>query len=90
VKYAQCVKIWPFDVLILFLKCVQFLKPCVQFLMDTILNPAIVKFLMKKKGDVHYGACLLCQEKGDACCGGHVSYLRKRETLIMGARVPFT
>jgi hypothetical protein len=22
VKYAQCVKIWPFDVLILFLKCV--------------------------------------------------------------------
>jgi hypothetical protein len=70
VKYAQCVKIWPFDVLILFLKCVQFLKPCVQFLMDTILNPAIVKFLMKKKGNVHYGACLLCQEKGDACCGG--------------------
>jgi hypothetical protein len=30
VKYAQCVKIWPFDVLLLFMMpCVQFLKPCV-------------------------------------------------------------
>jgi hypothetical protein len=28
VKYAQCVKTWPFDVLVMFLKCVQFLKPC--------------------------------------------------------------
>jgi hypothetical protein len=45
VNYAQCVKIW------LFLKCVQFLKSCVQFLIDTILNLAIVQFLMKKKGD---------------------------------------
>jgi hypothetical protein len=54
VKYAQCVKIWPFDVLVLFLKCVQFLKSCVQFLMDTILNLAIVQFLMKKKGDTHW------------------------------------
>jgi hypothetical protein len=44
VKYAQCVKIW------LFLKCVQFLKSCVQFIMDTILNLAIDQFLMKKKG----------------------------------------
>jgi hypothetical protein len=35
VKYAQCVKIWSFDVLVLFLKCVQFLKSCIQFLMDT-------------------------------------------------------
>jgi hypothetical protein len=41
-KYAQCVKIYPFDVLVLFLKCVQFLKYCVQFLRDTILNLAIV------------------------------------------------
>jgi hypothetical protein len=46
VKYAQCVIIW------LFLKCVQFLKSNVQFLMDTILNPAIAQFLMKWKGDV--------------------------------------
>jgi hypothetical protein len=45
VKYAQCVKIW------LFLKCVQFLKFYVQFLMDTILNLTIDQFLMKKKGD---------------------------------------
>jgi hypothetical protein len=51
VKYAQCVKIWPLDVLVLFLKCVLFLKSCVQFLMDTILNLAIVQFLIKKKGD---------------------------------------
>jgi hypothetical protein len=63
---------------------VQFLKPYVQFLMDTILNPVIVQFLMKKKGDAHYrgaspmsrkrrhalwGTCLLCQEKGDTCHG---------------------
>jgi hypothetical protein len=46
VKYAQCVKIRPFDVLVLFL------KPCVQFLMNSILNLAIVQFLMKNKGDV--------------------------------------
>jgi hypothetical protein len=51
VKYAQCVKIWPFDILILFLKCVLFLKSCVHFLMDIILNLAILQFLMKKKGD---------------------------------------
>jgi hypothetical protein len=51
VKYAQCVKIWLFDVLVLFLKCVQFLKSCVQFLMDTILNLVIVLFLVMKKGD---------------------------------------
>jgi hypothetical protein len=31
---------------------VQFLKSCVQFLMDTILNLAIAQFLMKKKGDM--------------------------------------
>jgi hypothetical protein len=30
------------DVLVLFLKCVQFLKSCVQFLVDTILNLTIV------------------------------------------------
>jgi hypothetical protein len=45
VKYAQCVKIW------LFLMCVQFLKSCVQFLMDTTLNLVIVQFVMKIKGD---------------------------------------
>jgi hypothetical protein len=54
VKYARCVKIWSFDVLVLFLKCMQFLKSCVQFLMDTILNLAVVQFLMKKKGDARY------------------------------------
>jgi hypothetical protein len=59
VKYARCVKICPFDVLVLFLMpSMQFLKPYVQFLMDTILNLIIIQFLMKKKGDVCYdGAC---------------------------------
>jgi hypothetical protein len=52
VKYAQCMTIWPFDVVVLFLKSVQFLKSCVQFLMDTILNLAIVQFLMKIKRDM--------------------------------------
>jgi hypothetical protein len=37
--------------LVMFLMCLQFLKPRVQFLMNTKLNLAIVKFLMKKKGD---------------------------------------
>jgi hypothetical protein len=46
VKYAQCVKTWPFDILVLFL------KPSDQFLMNTILNLAIVQFLMKNKGYV--------------------------------------
>jgi hypothetical protein len=60
VKYAKCVKIW------LFLKCVQFLKSCVQFLMDTILNLAIVQFLMKKKGDALWLRASRICEKGDA------------------------
>jgi hypothetical protein len=54
--------------LVLFLKCVQFMKPCVQFLMDTILNSTIVLFLIKKKGDVHYG--------------GRITYHKKRERRI--------
>jgi hypothetical protein len=45
------VKIWSFDVVVLFLNCVQFLKSCAQFLMDTILNLEIVELLMKEKGD---------------------------------------
>jgi hypothetical protein len=65
VKYAECVIIWPFNVLVLFLKpCVQFLKPCVQFLMNTILNLAIIQFLMKK------GRCVLIRR---------VSHPTKRE-----------
>jgi hypothetical protein len=36
---------------------VQFLKPCVMFLMDTILNLAIIQFLVKQKGDAQYGGC---------------------------------
>jgi hypothetical protein len=48
------VKIWQFDVLVLFLKpSVQFLKPSLQFLMNTILNLAIVQFLIKNMGYTH-------------------------------------
>jgi hypothetical protein len=64
-------KIW------LFLKCVQFLKSCVQFLMDTILNLAIAQFLMKKKGD----RCLVCAScivgKGRHTNETRVSHLSK-------------
>jgi hypothetical protein len=57
VKFAQCVKIWPFvcKIGLSFDTCVKiwlFLKSCVQFLMDTILNLAIAQFLMKKNRDV--------------------------------------
>jgi hypothetical protein len=65
VKYDPCVKIWPFDVLVLFLKCVQFFKSCVQFLGDMILNLGIIQFLMKKREMHVMGACLLSEEKGD-------------------------
>jgi hypothetical protein len=80
VKYAQCVKIWPFDVLVLFLKCVQFLKSCVLFLMDTILNLAIVQFLMKKKGDAPMKCLSRIGGEGRRAHAMHVSYLRRRET----------
>jgi hypothetical protein len=73
VKYAQCVKIWPFDVLVLFQKCIQFLKPCVQFLMDTILNQAM---------------CLVFgEEKGKHALITHVSHLKKSETCLYYARL---
>jgi hypothetical protein len=39
------------------MSCVLFLKPCIQFLMDTILktilNLAIIMFLIEEKGDMH-------------------------------------
>jgi hypothetical protein len=59
-KYAQCVKIW------LFLKCVQFLKSGVQFFMDTILNLAIIQFLMKKRETHPSNVRLISEEKGDS------------------------
>jgi hypothetical protein len=91
VKYAQYVKIWSFDVLVLFLMfCVQFLKPCVQFLMDTIPNLAIVQFLMKKKGDARYGGVSPISIKGRHSLWWHISYFNKRETRLMGAHLPFT
>jgi hypothetical protein len=85
VKYAQCVKIWLFDVLFLFPKCAQFLKPCVQFLMDTILNLATCSVSGEEKGrhalitcvsllkkmEMHfYYTCFLSHKKGDARYGG--------------------
>jgi hypothetical protein len=79
-SFDICLKIW------LFLKCVQFLKSCVQFLMDTILNPVISQFLMKKKGDALSvrASCILLN--GDTRCGG-VSPLyficKKKNTCTM-------
>jgi hypothetical protein len=90
VKYAQCVKIWLFDILVLFLKCVQFLKSCAQFLMNTILNLTIVRFLMKKKGDVQYRGTCPISIKERRTFWGRVSYLNKRETRVMGVCIPFT
>jgi hypothetical protein len=91
VKYAQCVKIWPFDILVLFMMSyVLFLKPCVQFLIDTILNLAIVQFLIKKKGDTCYGSTSPISIKARHSLWGHISYLNKRETHVMGAHLPFT
>jgi hypothetical protein len=90
VKYAQCVKIWPLDVLVLFLKCVQFLKSCVQFLMDTIPNLAIAQFQMKINGDAPTKRASPISIKGRRALWGRVSYLNKRETLIMRAHLPFT
>jgi hypothetical protein len=91
VKYVQCVKIWLFDVLVLFLMpCVQFLKLCVQFLIDTILNLAIVQFLMKKKGDVRYVGVSPISIKVRCSLWGRISYLNKTEMRIMGARLAFT
>jgi hypothetical protein len=91
VKYAQCVKIWTFDVLVLFMMpCVQFLKPCVQFLKDTILNLEIVQFLMKKKGDARFGGASPISIKARRSLWGNISYLNKRGTHVTGVCLPFT
>jgi hypothetical protein len=78
VKYAQK------------LKCVQFLKPCVQFLIDTILNLTIVQFLGKKKEDVLLLHVFLILRKGRHACSMHISFLMKKETHDMRTRLPFT
>jgi hypothetical protein len=78
VKYGQCLKIGPFDVLVLFLKCVQFLKPCVQFLMDSILN------LVKKEGDMLLLCASLILRKRTHSCSMRVTYLRKGRRAIRG------
>jgi hypothetical protein len=75
VKYAQCVKVWPFDVLVLFLMpCMQFLKPSVLFLMDTILNLSIGQFLMKKNGDTLLLRVSLILRKRRHTCSTRVSF----------------
>jgi hypothetical protein len=90
---AQCVKIWPFvwkfwlsfDICVkiwLFLMCVQFLKSCVQFLMDTIVNPAIAQFLMKKNGDVLSGLCVSHLSKGRRTNEMRVSHLTKGRHVL--------
>jgi hypothetical protein len=76
VKYVQCVKLWPFDVLVLFLMpFVQILKPCIQFLMDTTESD---------------NCSISDEEEGRRTYGTHVWHLRQRETHAMGVRLPFT
>jgi hypothetical protein len=65
------VRIW------LFLKCVQFLKSCVQFLMDHIMNPAIAQFLMKKNRDALSVLCVSHLNKGRRANEMRVSHLNK-------------
>jgi hypothetical protein len=68
------VKIW------LFLKCVQFLKSCVQFPMNTILNPAIAQFPMKKKGDtrsIHVSHIGGKERRANETCISHISKGRR-------------
>jgi hypothetical protein len=90
VKYAQCVKIWPSDVLVLFLKCVLFLKYCVQFLIDTVQNLSIVRLLMKKMGDALFLRTSLIGGKGRRATAMRVSHRSQKETRYIGACLPFT
>jgi hypothetical protein len=64
--------------------CVQFLKSCVQFLMDTILNLTIAQFLMKKNGDVLAVHASRILAKGDAPtkCMSHI-FLKGDSHLIV-------
>jgi hypothetical protein len=80
VKCAQCVKIWSFDVLVLFL------KTCVQFLMNIILNMANIQFPMKKKETCSKYARLTSEEK--ETCVTYILYRRKIETRVMGTCLP--
>jgi hypothetical protein len=72
VKYAQCVKIWQFDVLVLFRKCVKFLKYCVQF--DGHYTESSNSLVSD-------------EEKGRRAHVTRVSYLRRRETRPRNARL---
>jgi hypothetical protein len=84
------VKIWPFDVLVLFLKCMQFLKSCVQFLMDTILNLTIVQFFVKKTGDTLWICVSHIGGKMRHALATRISHRRYGETVYIGTRLPFT
>jgi hypothetical protein len=61
--------------------CVQFLKSCVQFLMDTILNLAIVQFLIEKKGDARWIHLSCIGGKGRhtlvGCVSLFINYIKK-------------
>jgi hypothetical protein len=66
------------------------MKPCVQFLIDTILNLTIVQFLGKKKKDVLLLHVFFILRKGRHACSMHISFLMKKETHDMRARLLFT
>jgi hypothetical protein len=74
VKYAQCVKLWSFDILVLFLKCV------VSEVLCSVSNGKYIE----------YGKCSTSnEEKGRRAHITHVPHLRKREMHAIGARLPF-
>jgi hypothetical protein len=70
-SFDICVKIW------LFLKCVKFLKFYVQFLMDTILNPAITQISDEEKGRRALGTCISHLRKGRHANEMHISHPTK-------------
>jgi hypothetical protein len=58
--------------------------------METILNMAIVQFLMKKKGDAHWLHASRIGGKGRRALAMHVSNRRQRETVYIEAHLTFT
>jgi hypothetical protein len=69
VKYAQCVKIWPFDILVLFLiPCVQFSEALCSVSDGHCIESGNFQFLMKKKGDMLLLCPSLIIRKGRSSC----------------------
>jgi hypothetical protein len=75
VKYAQCVKIWSFDFLVLFLKCV---------LSEVLCS---VSYGHYTESD---NCSIFDKEKGRRVMATRVSHTRQREMIYIGVLLPFT